>query len=80
MNSLLLARAFGIVEMLNFTGEPAPKVVKVVGRRGDGHRFLGFIRCNQHRLLENSITVTGLHYDEILGRFEAELQKNGPIS
>lgn len=41
-----------------------------MSRKGDGHRSLGFTRCGLHWL-------TGLYYVELLGQFDAKLQKNG---
>jgi len=39
---------------------------------------LGFTRCDLHRLPGEENTVTGLYYEELLGRFAADLQKIRP--
>jgi len=65
---------------VNFTRRTCPEEGEdcPIGRKGDGHRLLGFIRCDLHRLPGEDKTVTGLYYAELLGRFAAELQKLRP--
>jgi len=80
MDPLVHTRDQETVETVDFNrptysekGEDCP-----VGRKGDGHRFLGFTRCDLHRLPGEGQTVTGLYYAKLLGRFAAELQKSRP--
>jgi len=77
MDPLGHTRDQGTVETVDFSrrtcseeGEECP-----IGRKGDGHLFLGFTRCDLHRLPGEA---GGLYYAELLGRFAAELQKIRP--
>src|ERR1700755_1274779 len=62
-------------------GERAPKKAKTVVSAGKGMStaFWDLQGVIYLHYLEKGKTVTGLYYAELLGRFDAELQKNGPI-
>ncbi|KAL3259412.1 hypothetical protein MRX96_002060 [Rhipicephalus microplus] len=47
-----------------------------IGRKGDGHRFLGFSKCDFRQLYPGKgKTATGLYYTELLDAFDTELWK-----
>lgn len=46
-----------------------------IGQKWDDHRFLGSTMCILHQRSEKRETFTELYYAELLGRFDAELQK-----
>ena len=49
-------------------------------RKNHGHRFLGFASHHLHRLFEEGKDNHGAVLWWFMGRFEAELMKNGPIA
>jgi len=53
MDPLVHTRDQGTVETVDFTRRTCSEEVEEcpISRKGEGHRFLGFIRCDLHRLL-----------------------------
>ena len=78
MDPLVHTRDRGTIET---PGERAPKKAKTVLSVG---KVVTTVFWNSQGAiyvdyLKKGKTVTGLYYAELLGRFNAELQKNGPI-
>ena len=58
-------------------GECAPKKAKTVPSAG---KVMATVSGDSQSInLEEGRTITGQYYADLLGRFEAELMKNGPI-
>ena len=82
MDPLVHTRDQGTIETVDFTRRRAPKKVKTVLSAG---KVMATVFWDSQGViyidyLEKGKTITGLHYAEILVRFDAELQKTAPFS
>ena len=80
MDLLVHARNLGTIETVDFTRRTYSEEGENcrIDRKGYGRRFLGFTRCDLHLLPGEGQNSHRLYYAELLGRFDAEMQKERP--
>ena len=76
MDPLVHTRDQGTIETVDFTRRTCSEEGEecLIGRKNNGHRFLGFTRCDLCRL-----PGEGQNSAELFGRLDVELQRKRPI-